>query len=160
MNQLIRNKPLSWFISSDQVNQSIQFNKEDTQRLNGIGIAVSKYPDGYAINLYENPANPQFTGTITQKTPYLVLHGYWGGADKDMICLGNDKQWVYVKWFYASSKYPVGYGVNCYAEPECINYKGNIDGSKSFRVWGRAKNAIDIVQNNWIPEEHVTIKYL
>ena len=45
-----------------------------------------------------------------------------------MICLGNDKQWVYlnhfnVKWFYATSKYPVGYGVNYYEEPECMNYK-------------------------------------
>lgn len=165
LNQLIGKKSLSWFIGSDQVNQSVQSGKEDTQQSTGIGIAVSKYSDGYGINLYENPANPQFTGTITQKTPYLVLHGYWGGANKDMICLGNDKQWVYVKhfdvkWFYASSKYPVGYGVNYYAEPECINYKGNIDGSKSFRVWGRAKNAVDIGQNNWIPEEHVNIKSL
>ncbi|MED3078577.1 glycoside hydrolase family 25 protein [Bacillus wiedmannii] len=165
LNQLIGNKSLSWFIGSDQVNQSIQFNRENTQQSNGIGIAVSKYSDGYEINLYENPANPQFTGTITQKNPYLVLHGYWEDADKDMICLGNDKQWVYVKhfdveWFYAVSKYPVGYGVNYYAEPECINYKGNIDGSKSFRVWGRAKNAVDIGQNNRILEEHVTIKNL
>ena len=88
-----------------------------------------------------------------------------GGGEQDMICLGNDKQWVYlnhfnVKWFYATSKYPVGYGVNYYEEPECMNYKGNIDGSTSFRVWGRVGNAVDIGQNSWIPEKHVIIKQL
>lgn len=134
-----------------------------TQQPNGIGIAVSKYPDGYGINLYETPMTPQFTGALTQKIPYLILTGYWGGGEQDMICLGNDKQWAYlkhfnVKWFYATSKYPAGYGVNYYEEPECMNYKGNIDGSTSFRVWGRVGNAIDIGQNSWIPEKHVIIK--
>lgn len=92
LNQLIGKKSLSWFIGLDQVNQSVQSGKEDTQQSTGIGIAVSKYPDGYGINVYENPASLQFTGTITQKNPYLVLHGYWEDANKDMICQGNDKQ--------------------------------------------------------------------
>ncbi|CJJ46679.1 Uncharacterised protein [Streptococcus pneumoniae] len=39
-----------------------------------------------------------------------------------------------------------------------MNYKGNIDGSTSFRVWGRVGNAVDIGQNSWIPEKHVIIK--
>lgn len=82
MNQLIGNKSLSWFIGSDQVNQSILSEKENAQQPNGIGIAVSKYDDGYGINVYENPTNPQFTGTITQKTPYIVLRGYWGAQIK------------------------------------------------------------------------------
>ncbi|EOP25416.1 MULTISPECIES: glycoside hydrolase family 25 protein [Bacillus] len=160
LNQLIGNKSLSWFIDSNQENQS---NVVDLQQSSGIGIAVSKYPDGYGINLYENPVNPQYTGAITKKIPYLILNSYWGGGDKDMICLGNDKQWVYLKhfdvrWYYASSKYPVGYGVNYYGEPECINYKGNIDGSTSYRVWGRVKNAVDIGQSSWIPEKHLIIK--
>ncbi|MEB8804494.1 glycoside hydrolase family 25 protein [Bacillus cereus] len=162
LNRLVGNKSLSWFINSNKANQS---NIVYTQQPNGIGIAVSKYPDGYGINLYENPMNPQFTGTLTQKIPYLILAGYWGGGEQDMICLGNDKQWVYlkhfnVKWFYATSKYPVGYGVNYYEEPECMNYKGNIDGSTPFRVWGRVGNAVDIGQNSWIPEKHVIIKQL
>ncbi|MED3330390.1 N-acetylmuramoyl-L-alanine amidase, partial [Bacillus thuringiensis] len=160
LNRLVGNKSLSWFIDSNKANQP---NIVYTQQPNGIGIAVSKYPDGYGINLYENPMNPQFTGALTQKIPYLILTGYWGGGEQDMICLGNDKQWAYlkhfkVKWFYATSKYPVGYRVNYYEEPECMNYKGNIDGSTSFRVWDRVGNAVDIGQNSWIPEEHVIIK--
>ncbi|MDA1614974.1 GH25 family lysozyme, partial [Bacillus cereus] len=127
LNRLVGNKSLSWFIDSNKANQS---NIVYKQQPNGIGIAVSKYPDGYGINLYENPMNPQFTGALTQKIPYLILTGYWGGGEQDMICLGNDKQWAYlkhfkVKWFYATSKYPVGYRVNYYEEPECMNYKGN-----------------------------------
>lgn len=65
MNQLIGNKDLSWFIGSNQTNQS---SIGDSKQPNGIGIAVSKYNDGYGINLYENPANPQFTGRITKKS--------------------------------------------------------------------------------------------
>ncbi|HFK1438958.1 GH25 family lysozyme [Bacillus cereus] len=160
LNRLVGNKSLSWFIDSNKANQS---NIVYTQQPNGIGIAVSKYPDGYGINLYETPMTPQFTGALTQKIPYLILTGYWGGGEQDMICLENDKQWAYlkhfnVKWFYATSKYPVGYEVNYYEEPECMNYKGNIDGSTSFRVWGRVGNAVDIGQNSWIPEKHVIIK--
>ncbi|PGY99689.1 N-acetylmuramoyl-L-alanine amidase, partial [Bacillus thuringiensis] len=59
LNQLIGNKSLSWFIDSNQENQS---NVVDLQQSSGIGIAFSKYPDGYGINLYENPVNPQYTG--------------------------------------------------------------------------------------------------
>ncbi|MED0963867.1 hypothetical protein P4T31_02500 [Bacillus paramycoides] len=44
----------------------------DTKQPSGIGIATSKYADEYGINLYENPANPQFTGRITKKIPYLM----------------------------------------------------------------------------------------
>ena len=64
LNRLVGNKSLSWFINSNKANQS---NIVYTQQPNGIGIAVSKYHDGYGINLYENPMNPQFTGTLTQK---------------------------------------------------------------------------------------------
>ena len=58
-----------------------------------------------------------------------------------MICLGNDKQWVYlnhfnVKWFYATSKYPVGLRSKLYEEPECMNYKRNIDGCDIFSSVG------------------------
>lgn len=88
LNQLIGNKNLSWFIGSNQTNQS---SIGDSKRPNGIGIAVSKYDDGYGINLYENPANPQFIGRLTKKIPYLIYKGYWGGGEKDMICLGGEQ---------------------------------------------------------------------
>lgn len=65
LNQLIGNKNLSWFIGSNQTNQS---SIGDSKQPNGIGIAVSKYDDGYGINLYENPANPQFIGRLTKKS--------------------------------------------------------------------------------------------
>ncbi|OSX87512.1 N-acetylmuramoyl-L-alanine amidase [Bacillus mycoides] len=83
LNQLIGNKNISWFIGSNQTNQS---SIGDSKQPNGIGIAVSKYDDGYGINLYENPANPQFIGRLTKKIPYLIYKGYWGGGEKDMIC--------------------------------------------------------------------------
>lgn len=41
------------------------------------GIATSKYADGYGVNLYENPADSQYTGNITKKIPYLIFKGYW-----------------------------------------------------------------------------------
>ncbi|PEB39602.1 GH25 family lysozyme [Bacillus pseudomycoides] len=157
LNYLVSDKSLSWFIDGtsqvqDNLGQPV-----------GIGIAISKYPEGYRINLYKNPEEPIFTGHITNKIPYLIFEGYWGGGDKDMIKLGNEKQWVKlehfdVEWFHAYSNYPVGYGINYYAEPECINFKGLIDGSSSYRVWARKEGAIDIGQSSWIKEEQVVIK--
>ncbi|WP_410982473.1 GH25 family lysozyme [Bacillus cereus] len=157
LNYLVGDKSLSWFI--DDVSQT----KKDSGQTVGIGSALSKYPEGYGVNLYENPEKPIFTGRITNKIPYLIFEGYWGGEGKDMIRLGNEKQWAKldhfdVEWFCAYSKYPAGYGVNYYAEPECINFKGVIDGSISYRVWDRKDGAIDIGQSSWIKEEHVVIK--
>ncbi|MEY8347269.1 GH25 family lysozyme [Bacillus cereus] len=157
LNYLVGNKPLSWFLGSTNHIQNY------SEQIVGIGIAHSKYPEGYGINLYENPADPVFTGHIIKKMPYLIFEGYWGGGDKDMIKLGNEKQWAKlthfdVEWFQAYSKYPAGYEVNYYEEPECINFKGVINGSVSYRIWARKEGAIDIGQNSWVKEKHVVIK--
>ncbi|KFN01804.1 N-acetylmuramoyl-L-alanine amidase [Bacillus clarus] len=159
LNQLIGDKPLSWFVTS---NQSVQIGSENSGQRNGIGVAVSKYADGYGVNLYENPANPQFTGRITKKIPYLILSGYWGGADKDMVCLGNEKQWVYLKhfdvqWFYAYSKYPPGYEIHTFDGPNG-NDTGAVDGRVPYRVWNHQNGYVDIGKNTWIKEEHINIK--
>ncbi|SCM94573.1 N-acetylmuramoyl-L-alanine amidase [Bacillus mycoides] len=159
LNQLIGNKNLSWFIGSNQTNQS---SIGDSKQPNGIGIAVSKYDDGYGINLYENPANPQFTGRLTKKIPYLIYKGYWGGGEKDMICLGSEQQWAKlehfnVQWFYAYSKYTPGYEIRTYDGPNG-NDTGAIDGKVPYRIWNRQDGYIDIGGNKWIKEEHVQIK--
>ncbi|MGG0726031.1 N-acetylmuramoyl-L-alanine amidase [Bacillus mycoides] len=159
LNQLIGNKNLSWFIGSNQTNQS---SIGDSKQPNGIGIAVSKYDDGYGINLYENPANPQFTGRLTKKIPYLIFKGYWGGGEKDMICLGSEQQWAKlehfnVQWFYAYSKYTPGYEIRTYDGPNG-NDTGAVDGKVPYRIWNRQDGYIDIGGNKWIKEEHVQIK--
>ncbi|MBJ8072630.1 MULTISPECIES: glycoside hydrolase family 25 protein [Bacillus] len=159
LNQLIGNKDLSWFIGSNQTNQS---SIGDSKQPNGIGIAVSKYNDGYGINLYENPANPQFTGRITKKIPYLIYKGYWGGGEKDMICLGSEQQWAKlehfnVQWFYAYSKYTPGYEIRTHDGPNG-NDTGAVDGKVPYRIWNRQDGYVDIGGNKWIKEEHVQIK--
>ncbi|SCC25260.1 N-acetylmuramoyl-L-alanine amidase [Bacillus mycoides] len=159
LNQLIGNKNLSWFIGSNQTNQS---SIGDSKQPNGIGIAVSKYDDGYGINLYENPANPQFTGRLMKKIPYLIFKGYWGGGEKDMICLGSEQQWAKlehfnVQWFYAYSKYTPGYEIRTYDGPNG-NDTGAVDGKVPYRIWNHQDGYIDIGGNKWIKEEHVQIK--
>ncbi len=164
LNYLVGSKPLSWFTNQSQATEKVKEQpQQDNEKLEGIGIATSKYADGYGVNLYENPADPQYTGNITQKIPYLIFQGYWGGGDTDMICLGSEKQWVKlekfdVNWFHAYSKYPAGYGIAVHSEPECTNYIDNIDGTVPYRVWGKHLGAIDIGGNRWIKAEHVTIK--
>lgn len=163
LNELIGSKPLSWFTGQSQTTEKVQEQpKQENEKFEGIGIATSKYPDSYGVNLYENPANPQYTGNITKKIPYLIFKGYWGGGDKDMICLGSEKQWAKlehfdVDWFHAYSKYPPGYGIAVHSEPECMNHIDNIDGTVPYRVWGKHLDAIDIGGNRWIKAEHVTI---
>lgn len=159
LNQLIGNKNLSWFIGSNQTNQS---SIGDSKQPSGIGIAVSKYDDGYGINLYENPANPQFIGRLTKKIPYLIYKGYSGGGEKDMICLGGEQQWAKlehfnVQWFYAYSKYTPGYEIRTYDGPNG-NDTGAVDGKVPYRIWNRQDGYIDIGGNKWIKEEHVQIK--
>ncbi|OJE38842.1 N-acetylmuramoyl-L-alanine amidase [Bacillus proteolyticus] len=159
LNQLIGNKNLSWFIGSNQTNQS---SIGDSKQPNGIGIAVSKYNDGYGINLYENPANPQFTGRLTKKIPYLIFKGYWEGGEKDMICLGGEQQWAKlehfnVQWYYAYSKYTPGYEIRTYDGPNG-NDTGAVDVKIPYRIWNRQDGYVDIGGNKWIKEEHVQIK--
>lgn len=93
-----------WTAARKEKNESIsELNKTNAQMLKLLN-------DGYSVNLYENPDAPIFAGRITQKIPYLIEKGYWDGGEKDMICLGNEKQWAYLKhfavqWFHADTKY-------------------------------------------------------
>ncbi|PFS09605.1 N-acetylmuramoyl-L-alanine amidase [Bacillus cereus] len=156
LNILNGDKPLSWFIGGNELNPIQPIQKE------GIGHATSKYDDGYGVNLYENPADPIFAGRITQKIPYLIHKGYWGGGEKNMICLGNEKQWAYLKhfdvqWFYAYTKYWSGYQIRTYDGPNG-NDTGFVDGSEPYQLFNRQDGHIDIGGNSWIREEHVIIK--
>jgi len=128
----------------------------------GIGIAVSKYPVGYGVNLYNAP-DGHFTGeAIKDKTPYLILSGAWYGGDKNMLCLGHE-QWipqehVSIQWFRAYSKYPAGWGVNTYNKPGG-DFTGNVDGSKPYDIWERRDGYVRIDETgNWVKEEHFVIK--
>lgn len=142
---------------------SSQIAGDDSIKKSGIGIAVSKYPDGYGVNLYENPANPQFTGRITDRTPYLILQRHWSeNPEEEMINLGSDKQWAYnkhfdVQWFHAYTKYWPGYQIRCFDGPNG-NDVGHVDGSQSYQLYNRQGGYIDIGGNRWIKEEHVIIK--
>ncbi|MBC6972970.1 N-acetylmuramoyl-L-alanine amidase [Bacillus sp. Xin] len=157
LNKLVGDKPLSWFIGEEAntVASNIQSNQEK-----GIGIAVSKYPVGYGVNLYNEP-DGHFTGErISDKTPYLILEGRWYGGDKNMLCLGW-QQWVpqehvTVQWFRAYSKYPPGYGINTYdADGHCT---GNVDGTNSYEIYSRQNGWLDIGQSTFVEEKHFNIK--
>ncbi|MGG2091932.1 M15 family metallopeptidase [Bacillus sp. S13(2024)] len=127
----------------------------------GIGIATSKYPEGYGINTYSDPVNGTYTGTITDPIPYLILAGHWLGGDNNMLCLGN-RQWVKqehfkVQWFYAYSKFPEGYGINTYDAPNG-NYTGSISSTTSYAIWARQNGWLCLGNNCWVKEEHFNIK--
>lgn len=127
----------------------------------GIGVATSIYADGYGINLYERPSDPIYAGSLSVKMPYKVFKGYWGGGDKDMICLGGEKQWAYnrhfaIDWYKVRSKYPIGWGINYYNAPNG-SYLGDIDGSETYNAHNRQDGYVDIGGNRWIKEEHVLI---
>ncbi|HEK9102000.1 glycoside hydrolase family 25 protein [Bacillus pfraonensis] len=151
LNQLVGDKPLSWFTGENTSNN----------QQNGIGIAVSKYPVGYGVNLYNAP-DGHFTGeSIKDKTPYLILEGAWYGGDKNMLCLGWE-QWVpqehvNVQWFKAYSKYPPGYGINTYNAPNG-DFTGNVDGSIPYDIYSRKDGWIDLGQSTFVKEEHFDIR--
>ncbi|WP_242476411.1 BppU family phage baseplate upper protein [Bacillus cereus] len=162
LNVLNGDKPLSWFIGGNELNPINPIDPIQPIQKEGIGHATSKYDDGYGVNLYENPADPIFAGRITQKIPYLIQKGYWGGGEKNMICLGNEKQWAYLKhfdvqWFYAYTKYWSGYQIRTYDGPNG-NDTGFVDGSEPYQLFNRQDGHIDIGGNRWIREEHVIIK--
>jgi peptidoglycan LD-endopeptidase CwlK len=129
----------------------------------GIGLATSKYPEGYGINLYNSGAkNALFTGhVIKNKVPYLIVEGVWYGGDENMLCLGWQKwakqQHFNVQWFQAYSKYPTGYSINTYDGPNG-NYVGRIDGSVPYVIYARKNGYIDIGQNRWVKEEHFDVR--
>ncbi|EMY5507593.1 MULTISPECIES: GH25 family lysozyme [Bacillus] len=162
LNVLNGDKPLSWFIGGNELNPINPIDPIQPIQKEGIGHATSKYDDGYGVNLYENPADPIFAGRITQKIPYLIHKGYWGGGEKNMICLGNEKQWAYLKhfdvqWFYAYTKYWSGYQIRTYDGPSG-NDTGFVDGSEPYQLFNRQDGHVDIGGNRWIREEHVIIK--
>ncbi|MEW4206258.1 MULTISPECIES: M23 family metallopeptidase [Bacillus cereus group] len=128
----------------------------------GIGIAKSKYPEGWGINLYSSPnSDALFTGNIINtKMPYLIVDAAWFD-EKPMICLGKEAwaalEHFEVDWFFAYSKYPAGYGINTYDGPNG-NYTGNVDGSTPYRLSGRKDGYLDIGGNRWLKEEHFNVR--
>ncbi|MFD0768885.1 M15 family metallopeptidase [Bacillus sp. CGMCC 1.60114] len=140
---------------------SVEQSQDKPLQTQGIGIATSKYPEGWGVNYYSKPVDGWYTGKITDKTPYLILEGYWKGGNENRLCLGW-QQWAKqehfdVQWFYAYSKYPVGYGINTYDAPNG-NYTGKVDGSVPYGIYARKDGYIDIGQNRWVSEEHFNIK--
>ncbi|MCI0767417.1 peptidoglycan recognition family protein [Bacillus sp. TL12] len=130
----------------------------------GIGIAVSKYPEGYGVNLYTKPVSGFYNGRISDKTPYLILAGAWYGGDQNMICLGG-QQWAEqkhfdVQWFKAYSKYPAGYGINTYSKPGAPDgsFKGQVDGAAPLDIYSRENGWIDIGNQTFVEEKHFDIK--
>ncbi|MBC6972572.1 N-acetylmuramoyl-L-alanine amidase [Bacillus sp. Xin] len=154
LNQLVGGKPLSWFTGEDASNNQPK----------GIGIAISKYREGYGINLYTAPKDGYYNGRITDKTPYLILAGAWYGGDQNMICLGG-QQWAEqkhfdVQWFRAYSKYPAGYGINTYTAPGAPvgSFKGRVDGTTAYDIYSREDGWIDIGQQTFVEEKHFDIR--
>ncbi|MGX5597648.1 peptidoglycan recognition protein family protein [Bacillus cereus] len=141
------------------------FNKDNNKPLQpkGLGIATSKYPEGWGINLYSGPGKDAwFTGhVINTKMPYLIIDAAWYGGNENMLCLGWEawakEEHFEVEWFHAYSKYPAGYGINTYDGPNG-NYKGNVDGSYPYGIFARKDGYIDIGQNTWVKEEHFNIR--
>ncbi|ATI51314.1 MULTISPECIES: glycoside hydrolase family 25 protein [Bacillus] len=155
LNYLIGNKSLSWFLDGNVDN------KEQQSRPVGIGIAISKYPVGYEVNLNTNPTDFIFSGnSIKDKNPYLIYKAWW--IPEYMINFGGDQQWAKlehfdVQWFYAYSKYPSGYQIRHYDGPNGKD-TGFVDGSEPYRLFGRQDGHVDIGGNRWIREEHVVIR--
>ncbi|EJR75335.1 MULTISPECIES: peptidoglycan recognition protein family protein [Bacillus] len=141
------------------------FNEDNNKPLQpkGLGIATSKYPEGWGINLYSGPGKDAwFTGhVINTKMPYLIIDAAWYGGNENMLCLGWEawakEEHFEVEWFHAYSKYPAGYGINTYDGPNG-NYKGNVDGSYPYGIFARKDGYIDIGQNTWVKEEHFNVR--
>lgn len=158
----ILDRGFNWFINKvNNVSNSLSNTVNKPIQAKGIGIATSKYPAGYGINLYTTPKGGTYNGRITDKTSYLILDGAWYGGNEDMICLGW-QQWAKlehfnVQWFYAYSNYPIGYGINTYDAPNG-NYTGNVDGSVPYGIYSRKDGYIDIGQSRWVREEHFDVK--
>ncbi|CAM4399249.1 peptidoglycan recognition family protein [Bacillus manliponensis] len=129
----------------------------------GIGLARSKYEDGYNINLFNSGEKDAWvTGHVINKTyPYLILEGRWYGGDENMLCLGWEKwakqEHFNVQWFYAYSKFPSDYGINTFDAPNG-NFKGRVFGHQPLGIYARRDEHIDIGQNTWIPEKHFDIR--
>ncbi|MEB3057379.1 M23 family metallopeptidase [Bacillus pseudomycoides] len=130
----------------------------------GIGIAVSKYPVGYGVNLFTKPVNGLVRGSIKDKTPYLILAGYWLGGDENMLCLGNE-QWVPqknvdVQWFKAYSKYAPDYGINTYSAPGAPDgsYIDKVNGSVAYDIYSRKDGWMAIDNKRFVEEKHFDIR--
>ncbi|PGF02739.1 N-acetylmuramoyl-L-alanine amidase [Bacillus pseudomycoides] len=154
INLLLGDKTLDWYIGDD-------VNTIAPSKNVGIGIAVSKYPVGYGINIYDAP-DGNFTGErFSDKTPHAILEGAWYGGNENMLCFGPN-QWAKqehfdVRWFKAYSKYPPGYGVNTYNAPNG-DFTGNVDGSIPYDIYSRKDGWIDLGRQTFVKEEHFNIK--
>ncbi|MDR4328855.1 lysozyme [Bacillus pseudomycoides] len=155
------------FFYAEIVKQYVNFDEGTgggTLQPEGIGIAVSKYPVGYGVNLFTKPVNGLVRGSIKDKTPYLILAGYWLGGDENMLCLGNE-QWVPqknvdVQWFKAYSKYAPDYGINTYSAPGAPDgsYIDKVKGSVGYDIYSRKDGWIAIDNKRFVEEKHFDIR--
>ncbi|MCW9133880.1 M23 family metallopeptidase [Bacillus paramycoides] len=124
----------------------------------GIGIAQSKYPEGWGINYYDGPHGP-YKGVLSTAAEVLYYWGHWVDGDT-WLDVGNNS-WVKAEhfnfWpFKAVSKYPEGWGVNYYDGIDG-QYKGTISSKAPFMIYARKEGWIDIGNNSWAPEKHFDI---
>ncbi|PFW07141.1 lysozyme, partial [Bacillus cereus] len=124
----------------------------------GIGIAQSKYPEGWGINYYDGPHGP-YKGVLSTAAEVLYYWAHWGDGDT-WLDVGNNS-WVKAEhfnfWpFKAVSKYPEGWGVNYYDGIDG-QYKGTISSKAPFMIYARKEGWIDIGNNSWAPEKHFDI---
>ncbi|PGW30425.1 peptidase M23 [Bacillus cereus] len=124
----------------------------------GIGIAQSKYPEGWGINYYDGPHGP-YKGVLSTAAEVLYYWAHWGDGDT-WLDVGNNS-WVKAEhfnfWpFKAISKYPEGWGVNYYDGIDG-QYKGTISSKAPFMIYARKEGWIDIGNNSWAPEKHFDI---
>ncbi|MEB8800221.1 M23 family metallopeptidase, partial [Bacillus cereus] len=104
----------------------------------GIGIAQSKYPEGWGINYYDGPHGP-YKGVLSTAAEVLYYWAHWGDGDT-WLDVGNNS-WVKAEhfnfWpFKAVSKYPEGWGVNYYDGIDG-QYKGTISSKAPFMIYAR-----------------------
>jgi peptidoglycan LD-endopeptidase CwlK len=127
----------------------------------GIGLATSKYPAGYGVNLYTAPQGGFYKGRISDKLAYVVYEVAWYGGNDNMIKIGGEnwarEEHFTIKWFLAYSKYPAGYGINTYDGPNG-NFTGRIGGFSGYQLYARRNGYMDIGQNRWVKEEHFDVR--
>ncbi|QWI78174.1 M23 family metallopeptidase (plasmid) [Bacillus mycoides] len=149
--------PLDYLGKGDGGNTTDPSENKPVQ-LVGIGIAQSKYPEGWGINYYDGPHGP-YKGVHSTAAEVLYYWGHWADGDT-WLDVGNNS-WVKAEhfnfWpFKAVSKYPEGWGVNYYDGIDG-QYKGTISSKAPFMIYARKEGWIDIGNNSWAPEKHFDI---
>ena len=121
----------------------------------GIGVATSIYPNGYGVNIFNEP-NGIYVGRITQKIPYTVYmerNGWLNVGGNQWIKAEN----MNYKRYTATSKYGSGYGVNVYHAPGGV-YIGKIYSPVNYKIYQYNDGWVDLGNNQWVKAAHLIIK--